>query len=270
MIWRTPTRKKRRYRTLFLSDLHLGMQSAQANALLEFLDTHEAETIYLVGDIVDFWQMSRGMVWPSSHHAVLHAIVGKLWQGSRIILIPGNHDSALRTYCGRSFGGIEVMRDSVHVTASGQRLLVLHGDEFDAALTYPKWMRFIGDHSYELAVYCDRLVNKVRRGLGWDHWSLAAYLKKRLGAAAAFIEEFETALAGEAARRNLDGVICGHIHHGADRYIGSVRYVNCGDWVESCTAVAEDRLGRLQLIRWRQPVSEAKEVVTKIPLLQAA
>jgi UDP-2,3-diacylglucosamine pyrophosphatase LpxH len=261
---------KRRYRTLFLSDLHLGTQSSQTAAFLDFIGRHEAETIYLAGDIVDFWRLQRGAIWPSSHNEVLHTLMSKVPEGSRVIFIPGNHDEALRSYCGMSFGGIEVMRDCIHTTLDGRRLLVLHGDEFDVVVRYAKWLRFLGDRSYEFVLWCDRPLNWVRRKLGFGFWSLSAHLKTRVKAAASFIDEFETALAGEAMRRNLHGVVCGHIHHPADRHIGTVRYMNCGDWVESCTAIAEDENGELGLVRWRQPIQHRKPLTARTHVLEAA
>lgn len=260
----------RRYRALFLSDLHQGTRSSQSAAFLDFIRTHEAETIYLVGDIVDFWRLRQGVIWPRSHDEVLQTLLRKLRDGTRIILIPGNHDEALRRYCGMQFGGVEIMRDCVHTTANGRRLLVLHGDEFDVVVKYAKWLRFLGDRSYEFVLWCDQPLNWARAKLGLHFWFLSAYLKTRVKAAASFVDEFETALAAEALRRNLNGVVCGHIHHAADRLIGSVRYLNCGDWVESCTAIAEDQNGELSVLRWRAPVREAKPVTAKRPILKAA
>jgi UDP-2,3-diacylglucosamine pyrophosphatase LpxH len=261
---------KRRHRALFLSDLHLGTRSAQTAAFLDFVRNHEAETIYLVGDIVDFWRLRRGVICPSSHDEVLQTLLGKIREGSRIVLIPGNHDEALRRYCGMRFGGVEIMRDCVHITADGHRLLVLHGDEFDVVVKYAKWLRFLGDRSYEFVLWCDQPLNWARRRLGLGFWSLSAYLKTRVKAAASFIDDFETALAAEAARRNLHGVVCGHIHHAADRLIGPVRYMNCGDWVESCTAIAEDESGELGILRWSHRVEQPKTMMTQNPLLKAA
>jgi UDP-2,3-diacylglucosamine pyrophosphatase LpxH len=240
---------KRRHRALFLSDIHLGTASSQAAALLEFLHSHEAETIYLAGDIVDFWRLRREAVWPASHHEVLRALLDKARQGSRVVFIPGNHDEALRTYCGRNFGGIEIARDCIHTTARGERLLVVHGDEFDVANDYPKWARFIGDRAYELGLWCDRPLNLVRQRLGLGFWSFSAHMKTRVKAAAAYIDAFENALAGEAMRRGADGVVCGHVHQPANRRIRGTHYLNCGDWVENCTALAEDLNGAISILR---------------------
>ncbi len=244
----------RRHRALFLSDLHLGTAASQTAALLDFLRCHDAETIYLAGDIVDFWRLKREVRWPATHDEVVQALLEKARQGTRVVFIPGNHDEALRSYCGMNFGGIEIVRECVHTTAQGHRLLVIHGDEFDVVVRYSPWLRFLGDRAYELVLWCDRPLNWMRRRVGLGFWSLSVYLKTRVKAAAAYIGEFEAALAGEALRRKLDGVVCGHVHHPARRAIGTVRYLNCGDWVENCTAIAESTDGELSIVRWAHKV----------------
>ncbi len=261
---------RRRYRALFLSDVHLGTRASQTTALLDFLRHHEAETIYLVGDIVDFWRMRREVIWPASHNEVLQVLLEKVEQGSRVVFIPGNHDEVLRFYCGANFGGIEIERDCIHTTAGGQRLLVLHGDEFDVVVHYSRWVRFLGDRAYELVLWSDRPVNWMRRRLGFGFWSLSAYMKTRVKAAADYIDAFETALAGEAARRKLDGIVCGHVHQPADRRIGEVRYLNCGDWVENCTAIAEDADGGLNIMRWVHAVRLREAEIAPLPVFENA
>ena len=238
------------FRALFISDIHLGTRACQAEALLAFLRRHDAETIYLVGDIVDFWRVRRGAVWPQSHNDVMQKLLRKVRKGSRIIFIPGNHDEALRDYCGTNFGGIEIHHDFMHETADGRQLLVMHGDQFDVVVRYAKWLAFLGDRSYEFALWCNHPLNWMRRRLGFGYWSLSAYLKLRVKSAVNFIGEFEHAIAVEAKRRGAHGVVCGHIHHAADKLIEGIRYINCGDWVESSTAIAEDHAGRLHLIHW--------------------
>jgi UDP-2,3-diacylglucosamine pyrophosphatase LpxH len=241
-------------RALFISDIHLGTRACQADAFLDFLSLHDAPVIYLVGDIIDFWRVRRGAIWPQSHNDVLQKLLRKVRKGTKIYFIPGNHDEALRPYCGSSFGGIEIHRDIVHDTADGRRFLIMHGDEFDVVVRYAKWLAFLGDRSYEFALWCNHPINWMRRRFGFGYWSLSAYLKLRVKSAVNFIGEFEHAIAQEARRRNADGVICGHIHHAADRLIEGIRYINCGDWVESCTAIAEDHAGQLRLIRWHDPI----------------
>lgn len=242
--------RTQRYRAVFLSDFHLGTRSSQANALLDFLRHVEADTYYLVGDIVDFWKVRRGPHWPQSHNDVLQKLLRKARKGSRIVFIPGNHDEGLREYCGLSFGGIDILRDTVHTAADGRRYVIMHGDEFDVVVRYARWLAFLGDRSYELALWSNGPLNWVRRHLGFGYWSLSAYLKNRVKSAVSFIGEFESALADVARRRNADGIICGHIHHAADRQIGPVHYLNCGDWVESCTAIYETDDGEFGVLRW--------------------
>jgi UDP-2,3-diacylglucosamine pyrophosphatase LpxH len=249
----------RRYRAVFVSDVHLGTRACQADALLDFLKHYEADTLYLVGDIVDFWRLKRGPVWPQAHNDVLQKLLRKVRKGTRIVFIPGNHDEALRDYCGMRFGGIEIVRDCIHTTSAGLRLLVLHGDEFDVVVRYARWLAFLGDRSYELALRLNAPLNWVRRHLGWGYWSLAGYLKYRVKSAVNYIGEFEHALSEEAQRRGADGVVCGHIHHAADRDIGGLRYLNCGDWVESCTAIVEDAGGDIRVVRWGPVASAASE-----------
>ncbi len=245
---------ERSYRTLFISDVHLGTRASQAEMLLDFLKYTEAETIYLVGDILDFWRIKRGAVWPQSHNDVLQKLLRKARKGTRIIYIPGNHDEGIRDYAGMHFGGIEIERQAFHTTADGRRFIVLHGDEYDVVVRYARWLAFLGDRGYELALWSNWPLNFIRRRLGLGYWSLSAYLKHRVKTAVSFIGEFEKNLAEEARRHHVDGVICGHIHHAANLDIGGVRYINTGDWVESCTAIAETNTGELELIRWHDVV----------------
>jgi UDP-2,3-diacylglucosamine pyrophosphatase LpxH len=246
----------RTYRTLFISDVHLGTRSSQADALLEFLKHTEADTIYLVGDIVDFWRIKRGAVWPQSHNDVLQKILRKVRKGTRVVFIPGNHDEGIRDYAGMHFGGIEIERQAIHTMADGRRFVVLHGDEYDVVVRYARWLAFLGDRGYEFALWLNSPLNFVRRHLGLGFWSLSAYLKHRVKTAVNFIGEFEKALAEEARRQHVDGVICGHIHHAASRDIGGIHYINTGDWVESCTAIGEKENGEIELIRWHDVVRE--------------
>lgn len=238
------------YRTLFISDVHLGTRTSQVEMLLDFLKETDADTIYLVGDIVDFWRVRRGASWPQSHNDVLQKILRKVRKGARVVFIPGNHDDCLRQYCGTKFGGIELALQSIHETADGKRYLVMHGDEFDVVVRNMEWLAFLGDRGYELALACNTPLNFVRKRLGLGYWSLSAYLKYRVKSAVNFIGKFESSLSDEARKLNVDGVICGHIHHAASHTTDGVHYINTGDWVESCTAVVETMTGEFQLIRW--------------------
>ncbi len=250
--------RPRSVRALFISDIHLGTRNAQASSLLQFLKTVDADVIYLVGDIVDFWRVKRGSHWPQSHNDVIQKVLRQVRKGVRVVLIPGNHDEALRAFCGMRFGGIEVLRDTVHVTAQGRRYVVMHGDEFDVIVRTAKWLAVLGDRGYELALWANAPLNWIRQHLGLGYWSLSAYLKYRVKSAVSFIGAFEDAVAAEARRRDADGIICGHIHHAADRMIEGKHYLNCGDWVESCTALVETLDGRMIVLRW--PVCDPEAV----------
>ncbi|MET0315086.1 MAG: UDP-2,3-diacylglucosamine diphosphatase [Hansschlegelia sp.] len=240
----------RQFRTLFISDVHLGTKGCQAEMLLEFLRLNEADTLYLVGDIVDGWRLKQSWYWPQSHNDVVQKLLRKARKGSRVIYIPGNHDEFLRKYYGQHFGGVEVVETAIHEGADGRRYLVIHGDFFDMVVRHAKWLALLGDWAYETALVLNRHLNTVRRSLGLSYWSLSAWAKMRVKNAVNFIGRFEDTLSAEARKHEVDGVICGHIHHAAIQQMNGVIYVNTGDWVESCTAIAEHEDGRFELIRW--------------------
>ncbi len=242
----------RNYRTLFISDVHLGTRGSQAGALLEFLKHHHAEMIYLVGDIVDGWRLKSGWYWPQSHNDVVQKLLRQARKGSRIIYIPGNHDEFLREFYGTHFGGIELRETALHEAADGRRYLVIHGDIFDVVVRHARWLAYLGDGAYEIALRLSACINLVRRKLGFSYWSLSAWAKLKVKNAVSFIGKFEETLASEARRHNVDGVICGHIHCAAMRDFDGFTYINTGDWVESCTAVAEHEDGRMEIIRWAE------------------
>jgi len=244
------------YRAVFISDVHLGMRNSQALALLDFLKNVECDVLYLVGDIVDFWKVRRGPHWPQSHNDVLQKLLRKARKGTRVVFIPGNHDDGLRDYAGMNFGGVELRRDAIHVGANGKRYLVLHGDEFDVVVRYARWLAFLGDRSYEAALALNVPLNFARRMFGLGHWSLSAFLKLKVKSAVNYIGEFEEALANEARRRDATGLICGHIHHANERIIDGIHYLNCGDWVESCTAIVEHFDGRFEIMRWKEHLGQ--------------
>ncbi|MEO3386787.1 UDP-2,3-diacylglucosamine diphosphatase [Mesorhizobium sp. CAU 1741] len=239
------------YRSLFISDVHLGTRGAQADALLEFLRDHDAETIYLVGDIVDGWRLRSSWYWPQAHNDVVQKLLRKARKGARVVYVPGNHDEFLREFCGTHFGGIEVTETIVHEAADGKRYLVIHGDAFDMVVRHAKWLAFLGDWAYVLALAVSTRLNVVRRRLGFTYWSLSAWAKAKVKNAVNFIGRFEETLAAEAERHGVDGVICGHIHTAAMRDFDGLTYINTGDWVESCTAVVEHHDGRMELIEWQ-------------------
>ncbi|MDP1028431.1 UDP-2,3-diacylglucosamine diphosphatase [Sphingomonas sp. KR1UV-12] len=246
--------ERTRYRTIFISDSHLGTAGANAQLLLDFLKRHECETLYLVGDIVDGWQLRKGWYWPQAHNDVVRAVLKMAKHGTRVIYVPGNHDEHFRDYVGLDFGGIELIDSDVHVTADGRRLLVIHGDQFDNVVLYHRWLAFLGDGAYTLLLRSNRWVNRCRRLFGLPYWSLAAHMKKRVKNAVQFISRFEEVVAHAAAERGVDGVVCGHIHSAEIRQFGDVTYYNDGDWVESCTALVEEACGAMRIIDWAETV----------------
>jgi len=238
------------YRTIWISDLHLGTRGCKAEFLLDFLRYTEAETIYLVGDIIDCWRLKKSWYWPQAHNDVIQKVLRKVRKGTRVVYVPGNHDEALRGFTQLQFGGVEVVKDAIHVTADGRRLLVLHGDMFDAVVMHARWLALLGDGAYTTALWVNRHFNTARRRLGYPYWSLSAYLKRRVKNAMQYIASFADAVANEARRRGVEGIVCGHIHHAEIRPIGDILYCNSGDWVESCTALVEHFDGRLELVDW--------------------
>ena len=247
-----PPTQRTRYRTIFISDVHLGTAGCNAAMLLDFLKHHECETLYLVGDIVDGWQLRKGWYWPQAHNDVVRAVLKMAKHGTHVVYVPGNHDEHFRDYVGLEFGGIELQEEDIHLTADGRRLLVIHGDQFDNVVLYHKWLAFLGDGAYSMLLRSNVWVNWVRRRLGLPYWSLAAHMKKRVKNAVQFISRFEEVVAHAAADRRVDGVVCGHIHSAEIRRFGDVTYYNNGDWVESCTALVEHGCGNMEIVDWAE------------------
>jgi len=241
-----------RYRAIWISDIHLGTRGCQAEQLLDFLKHTESEYLYLVGDIIDLWRMRRSWAWRQAHNDVIQKLLRKARKGTKVMFIPGNHDEMFREFLNADFGQIEIRPEHVHVTRKGERFLVIHGDEFDAVVTYAKWLAILGDWTYNALLSLNTVYNDIRRRFGYPYWSLSAYLKHKAKRAVEFIGRFEEALATEAARRGVDGVICGHIHKAEMRRIGDILYCNDGDWVESCTALVEHLDGSLEILHWAE------------------
>ncbi len=239
-----------RLRAIFISDLHIGTPGFQADALLDFLKQHRCDTLYLVGDIVDGWQLRRRWFWPQSHNDVVQKLLRRARKGCRVIYVPGNHDEFARHFVGHAFGGVEVLHDTVHTTATGLKLWVIHGDHFDGVIQCAKWLAYVGDWLYELTLKLNRYLNRWRARMGLGYWSLSAYLKLKVKKAVNFISDFEVAVAQEAKRRGYDGAVCGHIHHAEIRDVNGILYCNDGDWVESRTALVEHMDGRLEIVHW--------------------
>jgi UDP-2,3-diacylglucosamine pyrophosphatase LpxH len=253
-------------RTVWISDLHLGTPGCQAAALLEFLRTTECQTLYLVGDIIDGWQLRRSWYWPQAHNDVVQKLLRKARKGTRVVYVPGNHDEPLRDYLNLNFGGIEVEEEVTHTLADGRRLLVIHGDLFDGVIRHAKWLAYLGDTAYTLILAFNHWFNHLRGRLGFPYWSLSQYLKHKVKNAVSFISDFEHVLANEARRRGLDGVVCGHIHKAEIRDIDGILYCNDGDWVESLTALVETHAGELRILHWSAtPLSTGQESGTVVP-----
>lgn len=258
------TSPTRRFRSVWISDVHLGFRGSSADFLLQFLRSTECDYLYLVGDIVDVWQMKKRPYWPQLHNDVIRAVLGKAKHGTRVVYVPGNHDEALRAYSGHAFGNVSIQDKALHRRASGERLLVLHGDQFDAVVASSRWLGLLGGWAYDWLLRANTLINGVRRLFGCRYWSLAKFLKHRVKNAMRYISNFEHAVASEAARWDVDGVVCGHIHRPEITEIGELTYYNCGDWVESCTALVEYDDGTMELLAW----SDAESL--PVPLADAA
>lgn len=250
------TSQKTHYKTIWISDFHLGTKDCQAELLLDFLKHTHSEKLYLVGDIIDGWQLKKSWHWKQSHNDVIQKILRKARKGTEVIFIPGNHDEAAREYVGLDFGGIKIRLQATHVTADQRRLLVLHGDEFDGVMQHAKWLAYLGDTLYMWALSLNRQLNKIRKMLGKPYWSLSQYLKHKVKNAVSFITRFETLLAEHAKRQGFDGVVCGHIHQAEIKQYDGIIYANCGDWVESITALVEYEDGQLAIIHWADTVAQ--------------
>lgn len=244
------------YRSIFISDLHLGTRGCRTEFLADFLRRVSCSQMYLVGDIIDGWRLRKSWYWDAGHDEVLRLILRHARNGTEVTYIPGNHDEMFRAWLpphvpgGLEIAGIRLRDEAVHTTADKRRLLVIHGDQFDSVVRYARFLALLGDWAYTGALVVNRWFNAARRRLGYPYWSLSAWLKRQVKGAVKAIDRFETALAGEARRRGLDGVVCGHIHHAEMREVGGVLYINDGDWVESCTALVEHHDGRLELLDW--------------------
>ncbi len=248
------------YRTIWISDTHLGTRGCKAQQLLDFLRHTQSEKLYLVGDIIDGWRIKRSWYWTETQTDVLQEILKKVRSGTEVIYVPGNHDEVLRDYMGLVMGGVQIRDDLVHVTAKGERFLILHGDQFDGVVRYAKWLAILGDHAYTALLKMNDLFNAGRRLFGMPYWSLSAFLKHKVKNAVEFISQFEVAVAREARARGVDGVICGHIHHPEMRMIDGILYCNDGDWVESCSALIENADGGLEIVHWADRMRELPTV----------
>ena len=256
-------RRVTKVRAIFISDIHLGARACQAEHLLDFLAAYDCAQLYLVGDIVDFWAMQRrGVYWSEAQNTVVQKLLKRARHDVEITFIPGNHDEAAREHTGTSFGDIRVERDCIHTGADGRRYLLIHGDEFDQVAKHHRWIAILGDHAYAFLVRLNMWLSWLRRTLHIPgYWSLSGYAKRKVKEAVGFIFGFEEAVVRHARERGVQGVICGHIHAATIRDADGVTYINCGDWVDSCTAIVEHPDGRMELVEWANREAEKPAIL---------
>jgi UDP-2,3-diacylglucosamine pyrophosphatase LpxH len=265
-----PTGERRKYRTIWISDVHLGTKGCNAELLIDFLDSTDSETMYLVGDIIDGWRLKKKFYWPQAHNDIVWRILKRAKRGTRIVYIPGNHDEMFRQFSGLHFGGVEIRRAAFHQTADGRRLMVIHGDEFDGVMLAHRWLAFVGDTLYGAMMGLSHWVNVVRRRLGLPYWSLSKMAKHKVKNAVEFIYRYEEVVARAAASRKVDGVVCGHIHTAEFRMFGGVEYWNDGDWVEGCNALVEHFDGRMEILHWPEEMAKREAAQTAAAMPAAA
>lgn len=263
------THSRRQYRTIWISDVHLGTRGCNAEMLIDFLDHVDSEKMYLVGDIIDGWRLKKRFYWPAAHNDVVWRLLKRAKRGAEVIYIPGNHDEVVRQFCGLDFGGVAIRRNDVHETADGRRLLVLHGDEFDAITLSHRWLAHVGDVAYELMMALNRWVNAYRRFFNLPYWSLSKHAKAKVKNAVEFISHYEEVVAQAAVHRAVDGVVCGHIHTAEYREIHGVQYYNDGDWVEGCTALVEHFDGRMEVLHWADEIRDRGDPTPVLALAAA-
>ena len=255
-------------RSIFLSDIHLGTRACQATRLLEFLREYDCECLFLVGDIVDFWAMSRSICWSTAQNTIVQKILKRARHGVDVVFVPGNHDEVLREHVGTSFGHIRLVREHVHIGADGKRYLLIHGDEFDQITKYHRWLAVLGDRAYALLVRLNAILSFVRRTFGVaGYWSLSGYAKRKVKRAIDFVFDYEDSVAYYVKEYGVDGVICGHIHCAAIKNVGGITYINCGDWVDSCTAVVEHTDGRMELVEWGAESQRIQQEAFSLPVV---
>ncbi len=251
---------RRRYRTIWISDIHLGTRGCNDGLLIDFLDHVDSEKLYLVGDIIDGWRMKKRFYWPERHNAIVRRVMQRAKRGTKVIFIPGNHDEMFRQFAGMNFGGVEIRKQAMHMTADGRKLLIVHGDEYDAVVLAHRWLAFLGDWAYRTLMQLNVAVNAVRRTFGLHYWSLSKHAKHKVKSAVSVISRFEQTLAAEAKRRGADGVVCGHIHTAEIKQFDGVTYYNDGDWVEGCNALVEHFDGRMELLHWPDEIKARAEI----------
>ena len=240
-----------KYRTIFISDLHLGSKGCQSSMLLDFLRNTRSDYLYLVGDIIDGWRLKNKWFWPQEHNDVVQKILRKARHGTKVYYVSGNHDELVRKFVPINLGEVNIVNEVIHITADNKKLLILHGDKFDAIIRVAPWLAHLGDYAYDFALWINVTLNKIRKALGYKYWSLSKFLKLKVKKAVSYINRYEEVVANYAFKKNMNGVVCGHIHHASDKIIGDVHYYNDGDWVENCSALVEHFDGKLELIYWK-------------------
>ncbi|HET6472094.1 MAG TPA: UDP-2,3-diacylglucosamine diphosphatase [Pseudomonadales bacterium] len=255
---------KTHYRTIFLSDIHLGTRGCRADLLLEFLKEHTCDQLYLVGDIIDGWRFKKGFYWPQEHTNVMRRFLTLSKRGTQVTYVTGNHDEFLRKYADMEVGNIRIVDEAVHHTHDGRRFLVVHGDAYDVVTLYHSWVAKLGGLGYDMLVELNTHLNRWRARLGYGFWSLSAWVKYRVKRAVSYVSGFEQAVSHHCRQRGYEGVVCGHIHHAEITDYGDIRYMNCGDWVESCTALVEDESGRFHLIHWADEMAAQANAATPL------
>ncbi len=238
------------YKSIFISDVHLGTKGCQSNKLLEFLKYISSENLYLVGDIIDIWAMNKNFYWPQEHNDIIQKILRKSRNGTNVFYIIGNHDELFRKFIPMHFGNIQIINRMVHETIMGKKYLIVHGDAWDGVMKYAKWLSKLGSITYDLLLRFNIVINFFRKLRGKNYWSLAKFLKYKVKNAVKYIGEYEKTLANYAKKKNFDGIICGHIHHAESLDFSGIHYLNCGDWVENCTAIGEKYDGTFEIIYW--------------------
>ena len=240
-----------KYRTIFISDFHLGSKGCQSSMLLDFLRNTRSDYLYLVGDIIDGWRLKNKWFWPQEHNDVVQKILRKARHGTKVYYVSGNHDELVRKFVPINLGEVNIVNEVIHITADNKKLLILHGDKFDAIIRVAPWLAHLGDYAYDFALWINVTLNKIRKTLGYKYWSLSKFLKLKVKKAVSYINRYEEVVANYASKKNMNGVVCGHIHHASDKIIGDVHYYNDGDWVENCSALVEHFDGKLELIYWK-------------------
>jgi UDP-2,3-diacylglucosamine pyrophosphatase LpxH len=242
---------KNHYRTIFISDTHLGSRTADAATLLDFLRHNKCEKLVIVGDFLDFWALNWSVYFPAAHREVLRLILKWSARGVEVVYVPGNHDEAVRAFLPIFLDNVSITKEAEHSTVDGRQFLITHGDAYDQVMKYARWLAFMGDVGYHILIHSNHFVNFFRRKFGYGYWSLSNWAKQKVKTAVNFIGEYEQAVVKDVVERGYDGVVCGHIHKAELRDMHGITYVNCGDWVESCTALVEDDFGNLSIVHWQ-------------------